>query len=649
MANLKFSQFQEQTDPANVQFVVGYNGTDNVRIDPANLGGGATDLNGLSDCSTADGSSVYVGNVPPGLSGSSLSNTVLGDAAGNSIVSGFRNTLVGRNAGDSISFGDYHVCIGNGAGGSLTTANETVCIGNDAGGNSTASDTVIIGASSGRNAISTGHISIGYGAGFSQTSGTENTFLGFSSAYSVTTGSHNTVVGYEAGYSSLSGDSNTLIGASAGYSGSSNLITGSNNIIIGHDASPSGFAADNEITLGNATNDLLRIPGLGSTDGHVLTYSAASGGIVLAAGGGGGGASSLNDLTDVLIDGTSSYFIDIPASLSGNPVDNVVIGDGAGSAIQTGTRNTLLGHDAGDGITSGGYNTCIGMESGGNFSGNFNTTLGCRAGYLSSGSKNNSVAVGYQASTYLPSFTTAIGYRCGQNAIAVYGTYLGYETMRDNQASFNVGIGYRAGRNNAGGSNNVFVGKEAGLDNFNGGQKTCIGELAGSTSTGSNVTLIGYNSQPSAAAAANEITLGDSNVSTLRCAVTTITSLSDERDKSDIKDLEYGLDFINSLKPREFVWDNRAEIKKQDVLDENGEPSLDDDGNIVTKDVEFYSANKGKKDFGFIAQEVKELDNDTLRLVYSENVEKLEMSYGKLVPILVKAIQELKAEIELLK
>ena len=287
MANLKFSQFQEQTDPANVQFVVGYNGTDNVRIDPANLGGGATDLNGLSDCSTADGSSVYVGNVPPGLSGSSLSNTVLGDAAGNSIVSGFRNTLVGRNAGDSISFGDYHVCIGNGAGGSLTTANETVCIGNDAGGNSTASDTVIIGASSGRNAISTGHISIGYGAGFSQTSGTENTFLGFSSAYSVTTGSHNTVVGYEAGYSSLSGDSNTLIGASAGYSGSSNLITGSNNIIIGHDASPSGFAADNEITLGNATNDLLRIPGLGSTDGHVLTYSAASGGIVLAAGGGG--------------------------------------------------------------------------------------------------------------------------------------------------------------------------------------------------------------------------------------------------------------------------------------------------------------------------------------------------------------------------
>ena len=44
MANLKFSQFQEQTDPANVQFVVGYNGTDNVRIDPGNLGGSSAGL-----------------------------------------------------------------------------------------------------------------------------------------------------------------------------------------------------------------------------------------------------------------------------------------------------------------------------------------------------------------------------------------------------------------------------------------------------------------------------------------------------------------------------------------------------------------------------------------------------------------------------
>ena len=32
-----------------------------------------------------------------------------------------------------------------------------------------------------------------------------------------------------------------------------------------------------------------------------------------------------------------------------------------------------------------------------------------------------------------------------------------------------------------------------------------------------------------------------------------------------------------------------------------------------------------------------------------ENEDKLELSYGKLVPILVKAIQELKEEVEILK
>ena len=107
--------------------------------------------------------------------------------------------------------------------------------------------------------------------------------------------------------------------------------------------------------------------------------------------------------------------------------------------------------------------------------------------------------------------------------------------------------------------------------------------------------------------------------------------------------------FIDALQPREFVWDNRPEIMKTPIRDEEENIVTDEDGNVTYKETEFYSANKGKKDFGFIAQEVKELDNDTLRLVYSENEEKLELSYGKLVPILVKAIQELKAEIELLK
>ena len=176
--------------------------------------------------------------------------------------------------------------------------------------------------------------------------------------------------------------------------------------------------------------------------------------------------------------------------------------------------------------------------------------------------------------------------------------------------------------NNVSGNNGVYIGYAAG---------------AGATTTGDNCIVIGNFSSSSSTTVSNEITLGDSNITSLRCAVTSITSLSDERDKSEIKDLGYGLAFIDALQPREFVWDNRPETRTE----------FDDEGNETQ--VEFYSANKGKKDFGFIAQEVKELDNDTLRLVYSEDEEKLELSYGKLVPVLVQAIKELKAEIELLK
>jgi len=37
MANKKFSDFTLKTDPANVDFLVGYLGSDNVRIDPDNI------------------------------------------------------------------------------------------------------------------------------------------------------------------------------------------------------------------------------------------------------------------------------------------------------------------------------------------------------------------------------------------------------------------------------------------------------------------------------------------------------------------------------------------------------------------------------------------------------------------------------------
>ena len=109
----------------------------------------------------------------------------------------------------------------------------------------------------------------------------------------------------------------------------------------------------------------------------------------------------------------------------------------------------------------------------------------------------------------------------------------------------------------------------------------------------------------------------------MRCQVTTITSLSDRRDKDNITDLSAGLDFVNELRPVAFDWNMR-------------------DGGKV-----------GQADTGFIAQDLQAAQESTgidiPDLVYANNPDKLEAGYGKLIPVLVKAIQELSAEVEALK
>ena len=63
------------------------------------------------------------------------------------------------------------------------------------------------------------------------------------------------------------------------------------------------------------------------------------------------------------------------------------------------------------------------------------------------------------------------------------------------------------------------------------------------------------------------------------------------------------------------------------------------------------AAKDGTIRAGFIAQELQEAQSgaEYLDLVMDENPEKLEAKQGKLIPVLVKAIQELSAENTALK
>ena len=187
---------------------------------------------------------------------------------------------------------------------------------------------------------------------------------------------------------------------------------------------------------------------------------------------------------------------------------------------------------------------------------------------------------------------------------------MGEGSQRYASGSNNISMGYRTAHNISG-SNNTLIGAS-------------ILTSSSDSLSGSNNTLIGKSASPSSASVNNEMTLGHSGLNTLRCNQTSITSLSDGRDKINVAELGEGLDFVTRLKPVKFEWKTR-------------------DGNI--KD--------GTCEAGFIAQDLQKLQKDTdtdyLKLVMDSNPDRLEASYGKLVPILVRAIQELKSEVEQLK
>jgi len=107
---------------------------------------------------------------------------------------------------------------------------------------------------------------------------------------------------------------------------------------------------------------------------------------------------------------------------------------------------------------------------------------------------------------------------------------------------------------------NVVIGNEACVRHGSNGtasttQKNVIigdsAQNAGSVGM-DNCIIIGANASATATSASNEITLGDANITALRCNVTSITSLSDARDKTNIEPISNASAFIKDLKPVKF-------------------------------------------------------------------------------------------------
>ncbi|MEO8211137.1 MAG: tail fiber domain-containing protein [bacterium] len=351
--------------------------------------------------------------------------------------------------------------------------------------------------------------------------------------------------------------------------------------------------------------------------------------------------------------------------------DNIGIGQSSLFNLTTGDANTAVGHLTLNSNTAGYFNTAVGYQSlkfnnsgnsntgighlslYSNTTGNYNSAIGdislysnttgddnTAVGYKSLGSNttgNDNTAVGYKSLEFNTAGfkNTAFGFgSLGLNTSGIQNTAMGFGSMYSNTTGrSNTGIGQNSLGNNTNGDYNTALGMYSSLDITSGSFNTTLGYSSGSNiTTGQNLTLLGYFAQPTSGSATNQITLGNNNVFSLRCNVQTITSLSDMRDKKNIKDLPLGLDFLMKVKPRIFNWD------KREWYDNNTS-----DGTKI----------QNTPTAGFIAQELDEVQTNEnaewLNLVLKDNPEKIEATYGNLLPVMVKAIQELKSENDILK
>jgi hypothetical protein len=440
---------------------------------------------------------------------------------------------------------------------------------------------------------------------------------GNSTFYSITFGNSTQ---WETGIGTYNSATNTLsrdtVLTSSNANSLVNFFTGNKTVLLTQPSSRAVYAVGGNIVAANGATLPISSGGTGGT-----TASTARAAL---------------DAQQTLASGTNIKTVNSTSLLgSGNiAVQPTLV---SGTSIKTINNTTLLG--SGDlaiptltGITEAfptGELTALGFGAGGSSFGGNTTFIGYNTGRVnSSGYDNTAVGATAMFSNTSGFKNTAIGAGAlfnntnGDNNIAI-GNALALSVGGDN----NIAIGDFALRSTSG--NDVYscvaMGISALRDNTTGMDNTAIGHYSGyqganPNTTGSNNTFLGNGAVGASSSSSNAVTLGNSSIATLRCQVTTITSLSDARDKTNIVDIPAGLSFVQALRPVAFDWNMR------------------DGGKI------------GVHEFGFIAQELQAAQNQTgitvPNLLYTDNPEKLEASAGTLIPVLVKAIQELKQQFD---
>jgi hypothetical protein len=378
--------------------------------------------------------------------------------------------------------------------------------------------------------------------------------------------------------------------------------------------------ADNAATAAGTSTALAVTPAGGAANyfltcainakGDLIVGCANDCAIILPAGANGQALIACSTCTQGLTWGSPS----VPAtpqqlgSVYGLPNDvnlNSSFGCNALTSIAAGVGNTAIGYGAGALVSAGNCNAALGTGAlAAETTGSSNTALGTGALCAQSGAGQNT-GVGFGAGNSLTTgqANTLVGAIAGDNLTG---------------GGCNVLVGVNAGLALTTANNNVMIGTNAGCLATT-ASNVFVGTGAGSNvTTGSCVVVVG-NGLASSAVVNNEVTLwAGTAFQRFSQAANAWTSVSDVRRKENIEDLELGLDFVSKVPARKFDW----------------------------KETGIHSS-------GFIAQEletvIEEFDADYLGLVSTADPECHTVAPTALIPVLVNAIKELKAEVEELK
>jgi hypothetical protein len=408
------------------------------------------------------------------------------------------------------------------------------------------------------------------------------------------------------------------------YCGLTTNVTGTLPIANGG-TGQTGTPTNGQLLIGNGTSFTRST----ITAGSGITVTNGSGSITIAATGGGAGdvvgPASATDNSVALFDGATGKLIKTSVSNVGN-LNGVRIGSPAGGSIA---------------IYSGGSTNLSSLTSG------LHVAVGANIMTAQTGGNLN---VGLGANILTATQTSQFNIGIGGNVF----------NSANVTGQFNVGLGASVASSLTSGGSNIGIGLQSLLSLTTGGQNTAVGaSTLTAITTESNCAGIGNSA---AVTGSNQVQLGNSSTTTY--AYGAVQDRSDLRDKADVRNTQLGLNFITALRPVDFKWDYREDYIPSPPLLQNFANESDYQKALTKWKQEANISNithngthkRNRYHHGLIAQEVKAvLDAQGVDFGgYQDHSMKggkdvLSIGYNELIAPMIKAIQELKSELDVVK